>query len=206
MADEKLSLRFRNRSGAQYDFLCFQHGVSPNTPSIATLAWLVRPLASGVDLDFTWTTNCCFVWFEQGAVTPDITFKAQQSAPADPISANLVTLTSSNGAYQFGPTTGGGAAGVLTIDCDGTIPSGTVMIGIGMSGLGTHAVAAEPNFAAVFTVKPEYWISFGSFTPGQTLDDQALIKATPLAFPPNVTAMTATLDVANKWILQPGLI
>jgi len=207
MPSRTLTLRYKNRSGSLHDFLCFQQGININTPYIDTLAWFAKPVANGVDVDFTWTTDYSFVWSEQGTLKPGITFKAQQVIPADPVTANLVALTNVNGAFQFGTPTASGPAGSITIDCDNTIPKGIAKVGIGMSGQATHAVTAEPNFATTFTsAHVEYWISFGSFVPGQAVDTQTMVNAKQVVFPDNVYGMTATLDTGNNWTIQPGLM
>lgn len=206
MAAQNYTLRFKNRSGSQHDFLCYQQGIDVNTPYIYTLAWFAKPVANGVDVDFTWSIDYSFVWSEQGTLKPGITFSAQQVIDADLQTANLVGFTDSAGAFQFGAPNATGTAGSLTIDCDGTIPKNAALCGIGMSGQGTHVVAAEPNFAAVFSVHPEYWISFGSFVPGQVVDTQTMVNSEPVPFPVNVYGMTATLDSGNNWTLAQGLV
>jgi rhizosphere induced protein len=75
-----------------------------------------------------------------------------------------------------------------------------------MSGNGTRVVPAEPNLAAVFTPHPEYWISFGSFVPGQVIDTQTMVNSDQVDFPVNVYQMTATLDSGNNWTLAQGLV
>lgn len=206
MAGQAYTLRFKNRSGSQHDFLCYQQGINVNTPYVYTLAWFAKPVANGVNVDFTWTIDYSFVWSEQGLLKPGITFVAEQIIPADLNSANLVDFKDIDGAFQFGMPTSKGSAGSLTIDCDSSIPKDAAMIGIGMSGQGTHAVAAEPNYAAVFSVHPEYWISFGSFTPGQVVDTQTMVNSEQVEFPVNVYGMTATLDSGNEWTMQQGLV
>lgn len=206
MAAQNYTLRFKNRSGSQHDFLCYQQGINVNTPYVYTLAWFAKPVANGVDVDFMWTIDYSFVWSEQGTLKPGITFKAQQVIPADLTSANLVTFTDIEDAFQFGTPNASGAAGSLTIDCDSTIAKGAAMVGMGLSGQGTHVVPAEPNFAAVFSVHPEYWISFGSFVPGQVVDTQTMVNSEQVDFPVNVYGMTATLDSGNNWTLAQGLV
>jgi hypothetical protein len=206
MAAQNYTLRFKNRSNSQHDFLCYQQGISVNQPGVYTLAWFAKPVANGVDVDFTWSIDYSFVWSEQGTLKPGITFLAQQSIDADLQTDNFVDFTQIGGAFQFANENGSGAAGSLTIDCDGTIPKSVAMIGVGMSGQGTHVVAAEPNFAAVFTPHPEYWISFGSYLPGQVIDVQTMVNSDQVTFPANVYEMTATLDSGNNWTLAQGLV
>ncbi len=68
MAAQNYTLRFKNRSGSQHDFLCYQQGINVNTPYVYTLAWFAKPVANGVDVDFTWSIDYSFVWSEQGTL------------------------------------------------------------------------------------------------------------------------------------------
>jgi hypothetical protein len=206
MAAQNYTLRIKNRSRAQHDFLCYQQGINVNTPYIYTLAWFAKPVADGVDVDFTWSIDYAFVWSEQGPPKPGIAFNAHQMVDADLQTANLINFTDVDGAFQFVNETAAGTAGSLTIACDGTIPGGAAVVGVGMSGQGTHVVPAEPNFAAVFSVNPEYWISFGSFVPGQVIDTQTMVESEQVSFPVNVYGMTATLDSGNNWTVEQGLV
>ena len=203
---DNYTLRFKNRSDSQHDFLVYQKGIEVNMPNIYTLAWFAKPVANGVDVDFTWTIDYSFVWSEQGQLKPGITFHANQVVVGDLLTANLIDFSKVDGAFQFGKPTGTGASGSLTIDGDNSIPKHAAKVGIGMSGYGTHAIDAEPNFAAVFTPHPGYWITFGSFEAGEVLDIQSLVKAEEVKFPGNVFEMTAMLDSGNKWTLMQGLV
>ncbi len=205
MADQAYTLRFKNRSNSQHDFLLYQRGIDGNTPGVYTLAWFAKPVANGADVDVSWTLDYSFVWSQQGTLMPQINFHEGQVLPANLTDKNLVHFTRIDGAFQFGKQSGGGAQGSLTIDADSTIPKNTAKIGIGMSGNATHVVDAEPNFAAVFSVHPEYWISFGSFQPGQVLDTQTMVNSDKVEFPVNVFNMTATLDSGNDWMIAQGL-
>lgn len=206
MAGQPYTLRFKNRSESQHDFLVYQQGLDVNQPNVFTLAWFAKPVANGVDVDFTWTIDYSFVWSEQGILMPGIQFLAQQVLPAGLIDQNMVDFTRIGGAFQFASQSGGGAQGSLTIDQDNTIPKKLATVGIGMSGYGTHAVAAEPNTAAVFSPHPEYWVSFGSFEQGQVLDIQTLVNSVEVPFPANVYEITVTLDSGNNWTITQGLV
>ncbi len=205
MAGQTYTLRFKNRSESQHDFLVYQQGIDVNQPYVYTLAWFAKPVADGVDVDFTWTIDYSFVWSEQGTLKPGIQFIAQQVLSADLVERNMVDFTRKDGAFQFANQSGKGAKGSLTIDDDNTIPKNMAKIGIGMSGYGTHVINAEPNFAAVFTPHPEYWVSFGDFVQGQVLDIQSLVNAAEVQFPVNVYGMTVTLDSGNVWTIAQGL-
>jgi rhizosphere induced protein len=196
----KYSIRFRNRSGSQHDFVCFQQ--KPD-PSGHTLAWFSRPVPDGVDDTFTWTLTYDFVWMETGPLSSGIEFAAEEVVPADLETANLIGFTVKDGAFQFTKPSDGGAKGSLTIKCDTTIPDNEAVVGIGMAGSPTFATPARPNFADVFTPHPEYWIIFGSYKPGQVLDPAAMATAVQVKFPANVYDVTATLDSKNTWQIEP---
>lgn len=202
---QKLTLRFKNRSESQHDFLCYQQGVDVNRPGVFTLAWFAKPVATGVDVDFCWTIDYNFVWSEQGELQPGICFAANQVLAAGLIQKNRVGFTDNNSAFQFVNQDSSGAEGSLTINGDNTIPKKKATFGIGMSGQGTFVVDAEPNLAAVFTPHPTYWVSFGSFDQGQVLDIQTLVNTAEVQFPANVYEVTAELDSGNNWSITQGL-
>ena len=128
---DNYTLRFKNRSDSQHDFLVYQKGIEVNMPNIYTLAWFAKPVANGVDVDFTWTIDYSFVWSEQGQLKPGITFHANQVVVGDLLTANLIDFSKVDGAFQFGKPTGTGASGSLTIDGDNSIPKHAAKVGIG---------------------------------------------------------------------------
>lgn len=199
------TLRFKNRSESQHDFLCYQQGIDVNRPNVYTLAWFAKPVANGVDVDFCWTLDFNFMWSEQGTLEPGITFTANQVLPAGLTQQNRVDFTQEGDAFQFSNQDSTGAEGSLTINGDNSVPKKKAVFGIGMSGQGTFAVDAEPNLAAIFTPHPTYWVSFGSFDQGEVLDIQTLVNTAEVLFPANVYQMTAVLDSGNNWSITQGL-
>ena len=199
------TIRFKNRSASLHDFLCYQQGVDVNRPNVYTLAWFAKPVASGVDVDFSWTVDYSFLWSEQGQLVPGVTFKARQVVPAGLDLFNKVNFTKTSGAFHFDGQSSTGALGSLTIHGEKDVPKGQSSFGIGMSGTGTFLVDAEPNLTAIFTPRPTYWITFGSYEQGEVLDIQTLVNVSEVAFPQNVFGMTAELDSGNNWILSSGL-
>lgn len=72
-----------------------------------------------------------------------------------------------------------------------------------MSGAGTFAIAAQPGADLVFTPHPTYWLTFGSYTPGQVLDPAKLPHTLEVTFPPDVFALQVTLDKNHHWTTSP---
>lgn len=202
---QMFTLRFKNRSESQHDFLCYQQGIDVNRPNVFTLAWFAKPVANGVDVDFSWTIDYNFVWSEQGELMPGLMFSANQVLPAGLTQMNRVEFTRQDGAFRFDQQSGSGAEGSLTINGDNRVPKKLASFGIGMSGQGTFAVDAEPNLSAIFTPHPSYWVSFGSFEQGQILDIQTLVNTAEVKFPANVFKATAELDSGNNWKVTQGL-
>jgi len=51
----------------------------------------------------------------------------------------------------------------------------------------------------VYTPKPMYWITFGSFEPGEVLDIESISTKKPIHFERGVYSMTAILNWDNTW-------
>lgn len=62
-----------------------------------------------------------------------------------------------------------------------------------MSGFGTSAVQAQPNMNLIFTPHPQYWIAFGSYSPGEVLDISHMNYPAQVVFPPSTYSMRAPL-------------
>jgi rhizosphere induced protein len=199
------TLRFRNRSGRTLDFLCFQQHPDVATPNIQLLAWFAKPVADATEYDFTWTLTYDFAWREIGHLASEITYQGQEVVPANLEDANHITLTHQDDAFAFGKPMAGDPRGAITILCDNTVPPGEAQVGIGMAGAPVFLVTAEPNMTYEFTPKPEYWITAGTFATGQVIDVSTVAKPVQIVFPPNVDAMTATLDGNGQWTIEQEL-
>lgn len=181
--------------------------------NMTSLAWLCRPCASGTRFQFTWTATYNFVWGPPTS-TPGGVFFASQTLSADPAGNNHVTLGCSGGAFSFSAPDPGPEPGSLFTTEDGTIPLNQASVGIGMFGAPTLITPAVPNWSLQIGAQPTYWIVFGDYTAGQTLDLAVIPGPRPppppgtsaaaqIAFPPRVFAMTATLSAANTWSIAP---
>ncbi|MNE74108.1 hypothetical protein D3C80_1701610 [compost metagenome] len=121
--------------------------------------------------------------------------------PTNLETSNQISLTYNSG-YQFADQTSGDQPGSLYVKMDNTIPLKQASVGIGMSGAGTFVVQAQPNMNLVFTPNPEYWVAFGNFEQGQTLDMQELTNTEKIDFPPGIKEMTVTLNQDNTWKVE----
>jgi hypothetical protein len=199
------SILFVNNSGNAGSACVYQQNPNAGDPNVMSLAWFAKYAFPTTKISFQWTVDYDFIWSQTGTLVPGIIFMASQVWPADLSTANLVTLTCVGGAYTFKNQTAGPTPGNLYINQDETIPPKQAAVGIGMSGAGTFAVQAQPNWNLTFTppAVPQYWITFGNFTQGEVIDTAGLTNAVQIQFPVNTYSMTATLNADNTWTVQP---
>ena len=128
------SITVINNSNISGSDCVYQEDPSDGNPSIMSLAWFARFAMPGTRVKFTWATEYCFVWGETGSLMPGVTFQAAQTTSADLTSSNSITLTQTNGSYQFINQTQGTQPGMLTVVTSSSVQWGNVSTGIGMSG------------------------------------------------------------------------
>jgi hypothetical protein len=195
-------LKFFNNSVSTQTFVCFQSSQSP--PSGLVPAWFVMRVSPGTELIFSWQPTYDFVWMESGKLAPGITFTAVEVLPATLPASSLVTLTYGSGALGF-TNQRQGQSQSLMITCDGTIPMDTASVGIGMAGSATEVMQAAPNMAFTFTSTARYWMTLANVAQGEIFDPSKLAFIVPLAFGPNVSTLTATLNINGTVTVQDGV-
>ncbi|WP_293354421.1 MULTISPECIES: hypothetical protein [unclassified Microcoleus] len=205
---QKYTLTFQNNSSNNWDFCCFQQDPDMNNPEVMSLAWFALPVAQTTSVSFTWEIDYQFVWSQAGTLSAGVIFSASQKWDADLTTSNNVNFTRRpNGAFTFQNQAAGGQVDTLYIHQDATIPANAAAVGINMgivgsppgTGTGTFVVPAQMNISATFTPHPEYWCTFGQYTPGQVLDIGEMTEKAQIIFPPNVYQMVATLTEENTW-------
>ncbi|QDM14952.1 hypothetical protein FNL55_02545 [Tardiphaga sp. vice352] len=199
------TLRFHNRSGRTQTFVCFQP-TEHNSANGYPIAWFAMPVASGVQVNFRWQPTFDLVWMETGKLAPGIQAMASQVIPASLGSSNMAYLSYIDEAFAFHNQGPGDPPADLIIRTDTTIPQNTVSVGIGMAGAPTQVLQTQANLNTVFTAVPNYWVAIADVVQGEVLDESELAAKAPVVFPPNVTAMTATLDADQKFVVQQGLV
>jgi hypothetical protein len=199
------TLIFRNDSSNTGDACVYQHDPDMDVQDVMSLAWFAKGAAPTTTITFNWTIDYCFAWDEIGELVPGVIFEAAQIWDADPRGDNCVTLSMlEGGIYTFSDLKHCGYDGNLYIYGDRSLPVRQAAVGIGMAGAATHVAPAQPNWLWVYTPKPLYlyWITFGTFEPGEILDVDSITHKAPVHFPPNVYSMTATLNEDNTWTVQ----
>lgn len=208
MAGTQYSLNVINNSTNYVDLCVYQTPPDLGMSDVMTLAWFSEPAYPTTTVRFNWTVDYSFVWSNSGALVPGAVFQASQTWPADPSDPTdqQLLLTYSQNAYTFekGQAVSAPKKGNLYIREDATVPLRQASVGIGMSGAGTFAVPTQPNQNLVFTPHPEYWVTAGTFEPGQVLDIEQISDNAEIAFPPGVFSMTATLNKDNTWTVAPN--
>jgi rhizosphere induced protein len=202
------ALNVVNNSTNYVDLCVFQTPPDLGVMDVATLAWFVEPAHPTTVVDFTWQEDYSFVWAQTGSLSAGVQFRAKQAWPADPSdpAQQQVQFTFLRDAYTFqeGTAVGTPKIGNLYIKETDQLPLNEASVGIGMAGAGTFAVSAQPNQNLVFTPHPEYWITAGTFTPGQVVDIEEMSNVAALPFPPGVFVLTAILNPDNTWTVENG--
>lgn len=169
------------------------------------LAWMLTGANPAVQVNFIWSIDYDFAWFDHGAP------RSQEISSAGLATANSVVFGKNQYGYCFQAPTTGPASGQLTIRSDGSIPAvNNTLVGIGMHGAGTFVVPAGPNVNNAFTPAQDsdlvYWISFGnySFNVNDPVDPSTLNSSGKIVFPYGVYTMTAVLNPQNLWNIYPG--
>jgi len=203
LADE-YTVVFKNHSTMVGDVCIYQHEPDMAVHNVMSLAWFSKGAAPTTTISFTWSIDYCFAWDEIGELVPGVVFEADQIWDADLKTHNQITLTTIHGdIYTFADQTEGKYSGNLYILGDVSVVSNQVAVGIGMSGKPTHVAPAQPNWEWVYTPKPTYWITFGTFEEGEVLDIESISSFAKIQFPPNVYSMTAVLQPDNTWRVFP---
>jgi hypothetical protein len=163
--------------------------------------WLCSPfmIAPSVNYSFEWAPDYIFVWGAVGVIEPGVVFSANETLLADLQTANSTNF-SVDPEPRFSPPGTGSPPGSLTISIGSTVPGDTFSIGIGMGDSSTFVLPAAPNFRSTFTPAPTFWIAAGTNVQAGTILDTSAVKQNfQVTFPPNVFAVTCTLDKNNKW-------
>lgn len=198
------TLIFRNESSNTGDACVYQYDPDMEVQDVMSLAWFAKGAAPTTILVFTWTIDYCFAWSEIGELVPGVIFEASQIWDADLATTNQVTLKMIDGEiYTFADQCPGSYSGNLYILGDKTLPVREASVGIGMAGAPTYVAPAQPNWEWIYTPKPLYWITFGTFDPGEVLDVESISHKARVHFPPNVYSMTAILNWDNTWTVTP---
>jgi hypothetical protein len=201
---EEATLIFINNSSNVGDVCVYQDDPDMDVQDVMSLAWLAKGAAPTTTLTFTWTIDYCFVWAEAGRLAPGLTFNATQIWEANLETTNKITFKRIHDQiYTFAEQQVGPDEGNLYILGDRTLPVREALVGIGMAGAPIYVVPAQPNSAWIFTPRPHYWITFGTFEPGEVLDVGSIAHKAEIVFPKGVFSMTAILHRDNTWTILP---
>ena len=193
-------LIFINKSSNTGDACVYQHDPDMETYDVMSLAWFAKGAAPTTTVIFHWTIDYSFVWDETGDLVPGVVFEASQMWGADPYGVNGVRLTmAAPDIYTFADLKMQGEEGNLYIYGDRSLPVKEAAVGIGMAGAPYVVRLAQPNWEWVYTPKPMYWITFGSFEPGEVLDIESISNKHVIHFDRGVTSMTAIFNYDNTW-------
>lgn len=194
------TLKFENQSNNVGNVCMYQTDPKfDQDDNVMSLAWFTERTHPETNVKFEWGIDYSFVWSEIREIVPGVIFEASQVVAADLQSANLAVFDYDQGAFVIKNGSSNGQAGSLEITETANIPFNTASIGIGMSGEGTFAKAAQPNMSLKVTPHPEYWITFGNYEQGEVLDITEITNKQKIVFAPNQYSVTVVLQQDNTW-------
>jgi hypothetical protein len=198
-SSHQYSLKVTNNSTMDGNFCLFQGLPDVNIPGVLALAWLSKRAHSGPDVTFTWTPDYNFVWYEKSQLTPGTKITASQTlTEVDLLDYNQVSFAY-DGAYKFTDLTQGPRSDSLYIIQGADIPPQQAMVGIGMSGFATFVVPAQPNMMLYFTPHPKYYLVFGDYEQGDTIEFTETTQVVEISFADGF-AVAKTLNRQNLWV------
>jgi rhizosphere induced protein len=172
------------------------------------VVWLSKYAYPGTQVRFTWDDNdYCFVWAGAAKVSPGVILDVSQVVPTALNQGNLIGISydAANRTFFFNHQQDGPQQGMLYVRADQTLPVSAVAVGIGMAGKPTAVVPAQPNMNYSFQPRPDYRLAFGALTQSEVVDPETL-PTHPISFPPNVYALTATLNADNTWTVESDIL
>ena len=200
-----LTLTMVNNSGKPGSLLVYQQA----NPTPDAIAWLSKYAYPGTNVQFSWDpTSWCFVWSGSGRLSPGVVFDVAQVVPASFTDASVVAFSydGANRTFYFGTPHGGAPAGSLLIQQDSSIPVNGAAVGIGMDGKAVYLVESQPNISVAFTPRASYWVAFATKVQQGEYIDVTTMTVAEVVFPPNVYAMTATIDAQGDWTIEQNIL
>ena len=200
-----LQLTLVNNSGKPGNLFAFQRfGGQPQS-----LAWLSKYAYPGTQVDFFWDpSSLCFVWSGTGKLGPGVVVDVAQFVPASLSGTNQITLSydAAHRTFFFHDQGPGPQSGRLFIREDQTIPAFSASVGIGMANKATLVFDVQPNLMVTIDTNTTLWVGFGDYQQGQYIEDVEALGGVEVKFPPNVVAMTATLNPDGQWTVESNVI
>lgn len=195
-------ITFINNS-TQPGHICL-YQADPQRGNADSLAWMTQFVNPGTQATFVWSMDYCFFWNQQNS-QPGQAVSASQTLPMDPEN-NRVTLSKIDGGYVFGTPRPGPQPGQIYIQCDSNVGMNEVTVGFGLALSGIMGQQAQPNMNYSFAPPPgnAYFMAFGQFQTGQSLNGANLSVSTALTFPGNSNSLTVALNLDQTWSVVPA--
>jgi hypothetical protein len=201
-----LQLTLVNNSGKPGNLFAFQRYGSLRQ----SLAWLSKYAYPGTQVDYFWDpSSLCFVWSGTGKLGPGVVIDVAQFVPAAISGTNQITLSydAEHRTFYFHDQGQGPQSGQLFIRQDTTIPAHSASVGVGLANKATLVFDVSPNLMTVIDTRATtLWVAFGDYQQGQYIEDVEALGAVEVTFPPNVVAMTATIDADGRWTVVENVL
>ena len=189
-----------NNSSEFQDVILYQRLGDGSGPNVLSLAWLTAPAHPSTTVTFTWTPEYSFEWSRTSPLRPGVVFRSEQSRSANPedLDRNSAVFEDRGGRLGFSDGGRPSAPGTLAITVAGSVPQDTAAVGVGMAGEPFAAVDALPNYNVIMAPRPDYWVAAGTFSKGEVLDLEEIVRTAALPFQGTFT-LNAVLDSTGNW-------
>jgi hypothetical protein len=206
---DQLSLTVINNSDTDPVFAVFAN--LPNESNYATLnlAWLLQKINhGGNNYTFTWETDWAFTWSAMGTNGTDPWKAHGKPLSADPNSnEKCAAVFGYDGDFTLDYGAGKSDGKTLRIKDTSQVPTPHVKVssvGLALNGSPICATQAGPNLRQAFTLHPTYYIDAGTYQAGQMVDTANTTEFQVIEYQDSVTALTATLNMDNTWVVEPS--
>lgn len=187
------------------------HSATPTALALLqgnSVVWLAKYAYPGTQVRFSWDdSDHCFVWAGSSRLSPGVILDVSQVVPTSLGPGNQIDFAydAPNRTFFFSNQRDTQPQGSLLIRANNTVPVNAVVVGIGMAGKPTYVASAQPNMSYSFQPRADYRLAFGNLTQSEVINPDEL-PTQAVSFPPNVYALTATLNPDNSWTVESDIL
>lgn len=194
---EQYKVTIKHQGAETGNFFIYQTDYSQHE-DIRSLAWFSKPAHPETELKFKWDIEYGFTWNEQGEVVPGVVFEAAQTVSMDPSNSdkNSLEFTKRNDHFQMKETNEFTAQENAEITCEELPFDQVASVGASMS---DKDCGASPDMRYKSQPHPRYWVAFGKFKEGETIDLSSLTNRFEIQFDENNHDKTICLTESNNW-------
>lgn len=196
------TLNIKNESQSFGNFCVFQdYSNQYKNDYYNPLVWISKAVQPHAELLFTWNTDYSMALVETCVLKQGTLLIVSQSMHIDPNNpkTNSLVLSKEKNLFLLKYAQHPGPIGMLSIKADATIPSNRISVGIEMDGKPTTIIKLIPSTFYQFSIRPTYWVAFGDFKEGETLDFDRIRNNMKMKLPSNFCKLNIAFTKNKQW-------